>query len=680
MLLLLSGVALMAVAGSTRALGIGSPGFGRLERLLALLGIASIASALALRTRKGERLLLYLEDRSPATMRLREVATLVICFALVCSLFDTGLWYLQNALGHRFNFVPPDHVWMSSVSYLVLLAFPALGAWFLGRFVLGFFGSERVIVAGLSMLGLLGVVSNYHPELALWAILILSVAVPVQAWRHATGHSGRFLRVSSRATGPLVVLVLLLAVISTLGPRLGESRATSRLPNPTPGARNVVLIILDTVRARNMSLHGYERATTPYLESLAHSSAVFDRAYAPSSWTLPTHASIFTGLQPHDLSANWLMPLDAQPPTLAEVFASRGYRTAGFVGNQGYAGPHTGLDRGFLHYETRYLHPRTVLGASMLGRLVLLRGWRAWGWEMVKRKPGAAVTEQFLRWLPELGGAPLFAFLNYYDAHDPYVPPEPFDDYFADDTPPVRPVHGPDRPRLQASIRGYDASIAYLDAELRRLMSELDRRGYLENTVIVVTSDHGEEFAEKGVMNHGINLNASVLHVPLLVVLPDRRTGVRIRRPVSLRDLAATLLDLSRSRGELTDTLPGRSLASDLYAQGSSAAFGSSERDTLLAEMTGFRVRGTPNFRGHLASAITSSLHYVVDDAGNEDLFALESDWWEQESLAERAEYQDELQRLREWTRTAVLKLGRRTIPHSADGQAFPGRRIEQPQ
>jgi arylsulfatase A-like enzyme len=198
--------------------------------------------------------------------------------------------------------------------------------------------------------------------------------------------------------------------------------------------------------------------------------------------------------------------------------------------------------------------------------------------------------------------------------------------------------------------------------------------------VIVVTSDHGEEFAEKGVMNHGINLNASVLHVPLLVVLPDRRTGVRIRRPVSLRDLAATLLDLSRSRGELTDTLPGRSLASDLYAQGSSAAFGSSERDTLLAEMTGFRVRGTPNFRGHLASAITSSLHYVVDDAGNEDLFALESDWWEQESLAERAEYQDELQRLREWTRTAVLKLGRRTIPHSADGQAFPGRRIEQPQ
>lgn len=685
LLLLLSGVVLIAFAVSTDALGIGSPGFGRVQGLVALLGLACLGSALALRSRTGEHLLDNVEDRGPATIGFREMWVLVMCFSLVCGLADTGLWYIQNAAGHRFNFVPVDYVWMSVSSYFVFLAPPTLVAWLVGRFALGSFGSERVIAAGLTALGVVGLASNYHPELALWTIFILSAGVTATVWRHAGERSGWYLRVSNRVAAPSAVLVLALAVTPIVGLRLRESLATSSLPNAAPGARNVLLIILDTVRARNMSLHGYERATTPYLDSLARSSVVFDRAYAPSSWTLPTHASIFTGLQPDDLSANWLTPLNAEPATLAEAFASRGYRSAGFVGNQGYAGPHTGLDRGFSHYETGYLHPRTILGASMLGRLVLLGGWQPWGWEMLRRKPGSAVTEQFLGWLPERGGAPFFVFLNYYDAHDPYVPPEPFADHFAGDAVPVRPVHGPDRPRLQAMIRGYDASIAYLDAELRRLMSELRRRGHLENTVVVITSDHGEEFAEKGAMTHGTNLNASVLHVPLIVVLPGRRAEVRIRRPVSLRDLAATLLEISRSGGDPDDptdpmeTLPGRSFASYLSVRDSSSTPGGSAEDTLLAEMTGFRVRGTSHFRGYLVSAITSSLHYVVDGTGDEDLFALESDWWEQENLADRPEYGNDLERFRAWTAPARLKLGRVTVPRSPEERGFPGRRIEVP-
>lgn len=679
--LVLAGIALTALALGADALGVGShPGIGPTQRVLGLLGVACIGVAAALRTPKGERLLLRLDDRSPAALRFSEAAALLIGFALIGGLCDTGLLRLQNALGHGFDYVPRGHIWMTALSFLIILSIPTLVGWLLGRFVLGWFGSERVMVTGLTTIVVLGVASNYHPELAIWAILLLSGGVTVQTWRFVTEHRGRVVRVARRAARPLIALVVGLAAISALAPRFGERLASSRLPDARPEARNIVLIILDTVRARNMSLYGYERATTPYLDRLAASSTVFDRAYSPSSWTLPTHASIFTGLQPHDLSANWITPLDDDAPTLAEVFVSRGYRTAGFVANQNYAGPQTGLDRGFSHYDARHLHSRTVLGASMLGRLLLLGGWEAWSWPDLQRKPGRAVTGQFLDWLPESDDRPFFAFLNYFDAHDPYDPPDPFADHFANDTPPVRPVHGPRRPHLQAAIRGYDASIAALDEEVRRLMSGLSRRGLLESTVIVVTSDHGEEFAEKGMMTHGNNLNASVLHVPLLVVLPDRQVGTRVPRPVSLRDLAVTLLELSRSDEGETAVLPGRSLVPDLYGPGSRARSDGSRTDTVLAELTGFRSDepGTPRFEGYLVSAITDTLHYVVDGAGAEDLFALEADPWELESLAERPRYGDDLRALREWVRPAARKWRVRTVRPPPETRPFPGRRVEE--
>src|SRR5262249_43485980 len=130
-----------------------------------------------------------------------------------------------------------------------------------------------------------------------------------------------------------------------------EHRRTAALPPPAPAARNVLLLVWDTVRAQNLSLHGYSRRTTPNLQRLAARGVQFRHAFATAPWTLPSHASLFTGRWPHELSANWKTPLDEQVPTLAGRLSSRGYDTAGFVANLDFCSRETGLGRGFVHYE-----------------------------------------------------------------------------------------------------------------------------------------------------------------------------------------------------------------------------------------------------------------------------------------------------------------------------------------
>ena len=175
-------------------------------------------------------------------------------------------------------------------------------------------------------------------------ILALGVAarlVPVLE-RHAAG----FRRCVALSFPVLAGLMPLLAASVWTGDRLKEWREEAR-PLPAPGSPNVLLIVLDTVAADHLSLHGYDRPTSPTLDGLARRGIRFDRAQATSSWTLPSHASFFTGRWPHELSAGWLTPLDATHPTLAEYLGSRGYATAGFVANLFYCGADTGLDRGF---------------------------------------------------------------------------------------------------------------------------------------------------------------------------------------------------------------------------------------------------------------------------------------------------------------------------------------------
>jgi arylsulfatase A-like enzyme len=166
------------------------------------------------------------------------------------------------------------------------------------------------------------------------------------------GRHSHVLIVAMRST----FLVSALAVIAIAGGALGwprwvESRAIAALPAPPAGAPNVLLIVLDTVRARSLGLYGYERATSPNLDRFAKNGVVFSHAFSASPWTLPSHGAMFTGRLPHELSGGWMTPIDGTYPTLAEALSSVGYLTAGFIANTTYCPAEFGLARGFSHYE-----------------------------------------------------------------------------------------------------------------------------------------------------------------------------------------------------------------------------------------------------------------------------------------------------------------------------------------
>ena len=184
-----------------------------------------------------------------------------------------------------------------------------------------------------------------------WASLLLSSGLAVRCGSLAGARREPFLRLVRR-TAPALVGVLLAITVISLGRRAwSEHRALATLPPPPAGARNLLLVVWDTVRAGNLSLHGYGRKTSPNLERLSAGGVRFDRAFSTAPWTLPSHGSLFTGRWPHELEADWQVPLDGNYPTLAEYLCRCGYDTGGFVANLDYCSRETGLNRGFAHYE-----------------------------------------------------------------------------------------------------------------------------------------------------------------------------------------------------------------------------------------------------------------------------------------------------------------------------------------
>ena len=290
----------------------------------------------------------------------------------------------------------------------------------------------------------------------------------------------------------------------------------------------------------------------------------FEHVLSTAPWTLASHATMFTGRYPHELSADWLTALDATYPTLAEGLSARGYAAAGFVANMWYCSYETGLARGFSHYEDYPISAAHVMLSSSLGHL--LSGTHSLR-NKLSRKSAETVNAEFLEWLNRRRDSrPYFVFLNYMDAHEPYQPPAGFDNIYSTpgDAALIRDLNDASAsPKLmpearRAAIGEYDESITYLDYELGRLFTELKRRGRWDRTLVVITADHGEEFGERGLYFHGNSLYRASLEVPLLLRLPGVvPAGRSIGAQVSLRDLAATVLALSGGRPEL----PGRSLA-----------------------------------------------------------------------------------------------------------------------
>ena len=539
----------------------------------------------------------------------------------------------------------PHVAWMAPVGYaacFVLASLPAL-----------LFGSRRRpghVLVPIVALGAFGWIAMLPWDLYPVALGLLAVGVAAGVARGARGRDAG-LRRAARIAAPALGLVVALAAGVVFGrAALRERRALASLPEATPGAPNVLLLILDTVRAKSLGLHGGAAGVSPHLDRLASRSIVFERAQSPAPWTLPSHASMFTGRWPHETSASWDRPLDDTHPTLAEALAERGYATAGFVANLLYASTPLGLDRGFARYEDFPISPGQVVLSTSLGREIVthdglrrLAGWH----EVLNRKPADGLNRDLLDWLDRRPASrPFFAFMNFFDAHEPYEPPAAVRQRFVDPgfrRDDVSHTHsllrGVDARRVDgwamspAEARNelglYEASIAALDARLGELFDRLEERGLLDGTLVVITSDHGEQFGEHGLFGHLQSLYQPVTHVPLIVRLPgDGGAGRRIETAVSLRDLPATVLDLV---GAGPDVLPGASLAA-LWEEGRepSISWAVSELHRGLAEEPWYPIASGLDMQ----ALLNGTIFYICNPDASEELYDLSTDPDETENLA----------------------------------------------
>ena len=384
--------------------------------------------------------------------------------------------------------------------------------------------------------------------------------------------SARRQAVTVRAGSLLAAVFAVATVVSQASRAFSERSATGAAE---AGAPNVLLIILDTVRSASLARFG-GRASTPNLDSLTASGIVFDRAVATAPWTLPSHASMFTGLWPHEHGADWRSPLDHRAPTIAEVFGRHGYRTGGFVANLVYTSREHGLDRGFQVYRDYSRSAGSLArSAALIQTITTSRVLRRFlgVHEVMGRKPGAEVNREFLAWETRAGARPWFAFLNYYDAHEPYLPRKPFVTRYSEGLPPRRLERlrfwnveggiaswGDFTPgEIEAEQAAYEEAITGLDADIGALLSDLRRRGVLDRTLVILASDHGELFGEHDAHSHGNNVFWRSLHVPLIISWPGHvPSGRQVSDPVSLRDLAATILSIALPGA--SNELPGTPL------------------------------------------------------------------------------------------------------------------------
>jgi len=332
-----------------------------------------------------------------------------------------------------------------------------------------------------------------------------------------------------------------------------------------PDAPSLLFISIDTLRADHLGFHGYDRPTSPFLDTLAGQSVVFTDVTAAASYTLPAHASMFTGLfPPRHLAIDTLDRVDAQrTPTLGRILSEAGFHTAGYTG-----GGFVSVDYGFAAGFDRY----TTIDPVVVPKILAPDAAGAYpDAHLIAQASGAGGLDDIIRWIDRQDQRKWMVFLHTFAVHE-YNPPWEDEQLFARplDVPAdfdaqvclntsdalTNPPGEAERARL---IDLYDATIHQVDRRLGRLIGELDAKGLLDRTIVVVTADHGEEFFDHGHFRHRGTLYQDLVHVPLLIRMPRGMAGLRVDEPVSQVDILPTLLDLLGQ--PVPPGLDGRSLA-----------------------------------------------------------------------------------------------------------------------
>jgi arylsulfatase A-like enzyme len=468
-----------------------------------------------------------------------------------------------------------------------------------------------------------------------------------------------------RGTMPWMVL-LLAAVFAGIqgGQWLHEHNEIAQLPPAAPGSPNVLLIIIDTLRADHVSSAGYARPTTSNLDALSREGVTFTNAIAPCSWSLPSHVSLLTGRYLYEHGVGNVQP---EPwlgwgsrglggyGSLGEALEKKGYRTGAFSANRTYFSRDLGFGRSFIHFEDYFHSPADMFVRTLYGRefarIYLIRsdksfvrrtlramgitslldqdaeGSGSYGGAFGIRKRANVVNDEVLRWIdrgPQQ--RPFFATLNYFDVHDPYGGPR-------------------DEPKpaweQRNDIDHYDDGVRYVDDYMGRLLQELDRRGLEKNTVVIVTSDHGESLGQHDLETHGRALYRELIHVPLVIWKPGTvPAGVRVDQPVSNSAIPATVMELIGGGNEASFPGPGLSASWKMPAN---FAFANP-----LSELAQNRYPGKKDLAadkliptassGAMASIVTPEWHLVVHDKLGGQIFDWKVDSGESNDLVHTPE------------------------------------------
>lgn len=532
------------------------------------------------------------------------------------------------------------------VPILCFTAFLFVGAvfcclqWFWPRLIT--FSFVAFTFSLMAMVEFINLLFGWLPEV-LQFLYLLAMTFGLEQW---VRRSSKLISRTQLAFAAPLTIAATLVFLGFGSPHVEEIPNVGR-----PGNRqNVLLIVMDTARRKSIGAYGYDRATTPCLDHYAAMGTIFTNAITNSSWTLPSHASLFTGRWCHEHNASFLTPLDRKYPTIAEALSDAGYETVGFVANQGNCGRHTGLARGFRRYQDSPSVWSLSRSSSLLCQLLF-------GISPFVSRTAEEISNEFLDWLDHRrDSGPYFAFLNYLDPHFPYrIPDEQFDNF----------THMPKEKReqqrqswaagppnsfsprspleLEFAVDTYDGAIRYMDAHIGRVLERLEATGELANTLVVITNDHGEHFGEHGLFQHGTSLYRPLIDAPLIVLSPRIPLAGRVDAVVGLQDLPATILaalELPNLQG-----FPGQSWTNAWSMK--EAPTLPKDRPVLSQLGMSVNVAGQRNSDGVVYSIVDGDLHYIASYGGMEELFDWSNDPAEVTNLALTPEGQALLPSLR---------------------------------
>jgi arylsulfatase A-like enzyme len=358
------------------------------------------------------------------------------------------------------------------------------------------------------------------------------------------------------------VVGLVLVAVAAVG---ATHRSEPARPATAPAAGdrpNVVLVLIDTLRADHLGAYGYTRPTSPNLDAFAADAVLFTRAFSQSSWTKPAMASLLTSHYPSTHQTNLeQQALPASEVLLTQLLRAQGYATAVFSGNP-WITPDYGFDRGVDHFYSVYdeRFARVTLFMTSLKRLaprVYNRAKKLVQGDLSTTARDEAISAAAFQWLDAHHGAPFYVHLHMMSPHHPYDPPPPYDRFVPDPSiPPMKGYpeksyyffdHGaPVSPaQLADMIARYDGDILFADTIFGRVLEKLRGLGQLDRTIVVVASDHGEEFYDHQNWGHGQSIYNELINVPLIVRYPPAMpAGTRVEQTVMLVDVVPTLLEL----------------------------------------------------------------------------------------------------------------------------------------